>query len=218
MQDFNELELNQKIDLPFECCYFQSDAPFIIYEEDSIQNICGFLVKEDGPENTNVFGVGIITKDCASTIRVSLEKQNINKECEIHKFIILLLRNMAGSKNIGIEKVNIHIKRKENGIKKIHKIKTIIHVGKKNKLTEYEKKEHKKLDYSHRFEVMGHWRKVDVIGKNRNGEYNVNGYTWVVNHVRGDESKPLVIKKRIVAPIAGAEKATNAPLTQELKQ
>lgn len=38
------------------------------------------------------------------------------------------------------------------------------------------------------WEVMGHWRKLEnesSLGKNRNGEYIVEGYTWVIPHVKG---------------------------------
>lgn len=33
-------------------------------------------------------------------------------------------------------------------------------------------------------EVMGHWRRVEHIGKNRHGEYVEIGRTWVIPHVR----------------------------------
>ena len=56
------------------------------------------------------------------------------------------------------------------------------------------------IDFSHRFEVRGHWRRIDGIGKNRGGEYSVQGFTWVVPHERGPKDKPLVRKTRVVDP------------------
>lgn len=56
----------------------------------------------------------------------------------------------------------------------------------------------KNLDFTHRFEVRGHWRKVDGIGKDRQGNYNVKGFTWVVPFVKGPEEKPLVKKTRLL--------------------
>ena len=45
-----------------------------------------------------------------------------------------------------------------------------------------------KLEYSHSFKVRGHWRRIDEksLGKDRNGNYGVHGYTWVVEHIRGE--------------------------------
>ncbi len=44
-----------------------------------------------------------------------------------------------------------------------------------------------KLEYSHAFKVRGHWRRIDVksIGKDRNGDYKIEGFTWVIDHIRG---------------------------------
>ena len=44
------------------------------------------------------------------------------------------------------------------------------------------------LEYSYAFKVRGHWRRVDdkTYGKDRNGIYNVKGYTWVTEHTKGE--------------------------------
>jgi hypothetical protein len=54
------------------------------------------------------------------------------------------------------------------------------------------------IDWSHQWEVMGHWRRVKGIGKDRNGSYTQVGYTWVEPHIKGPENKPFVKKKRLV--------------------
>lgn len=53
-------------------------------------------------------------------------------------------------------------------------------------------------DYSHRFEVRGHWRIVKGLGKDRNGEYCIKGFTWVNSHLKGSQDLPLIKKTRIV--------------------
>lgn len=59
------------------------------------------------------------------------------------------------------------------------------------------------IDWSHRWVVMGHWRKTHLLGKDRNGVYCVNGYTWVVPHEKGPEGKPLISDKvRLLRPEA----------------
>ena len=44
------------------------------------------------------------------------------------------------------------------------------------------------LEYSYCFSVRGHWRKIDDkhYGKDRNGNYNVAGYTWVNEYTKGE--------------------------------
>ena len=55
-----------------------------------------------------------------------------------------------------------------------------------------------KLEYSHAFKVRGHWRKIDEksIGKDRNGDYKIEGFTWVTDYVKGEGE--LVNRVRIV--------------------
>lgn len=54
------------------------------------------------------------------------------------------------------------------------------------------------IDWSHRWEVRGHWRKCATIGKDREGKYGVKGFTWVSSHERGPEDAPLIKKTRII--------------------
>lgn len=45
-----------------------------------------------------------------------------------------------------------------------------------------------KLEYSYAFKVRGHWRRIGdkSFGKDRSGVYGVKGFTWVVDHIRGE--------------------------------
>jgi hypothetical protein len=44
------------------------------------------------------------------------------------------------------------------------------------------------LEYSFTFKVRGHWRHINegTLGKDRNGNYNVHGYTWVTEYTKGE--------------------------------
>lgn len=53
------------------------------------------------------------------------------------------------------------------------------------------------IDWSHRWEVAGHWRKIKGKGKDQNGN-EVEGKTWVRDCVKGPENKPLKKKIRVV--------------------
>ena len=54
------------------------------------------------------------------------------------------------------------------------------------------------LEYSYAFRVRGHWRRVGdkTFGKDRNGIYNVKGYTWVTEYTKGEGE--LVKRIRVV--------------------
>ncbi len=60
------------------------------------------------------------------------------------------------------------------------------------------------MEWTHQWRVRGHWRARNGIGKDRMGRYNQGGRTWISDHVRGPEDKPLVEKRRIVRPIKAA--------------
>jgi len=68
----------------------------------------------------------------------------------------------------------------------------------------------RKVDWSHRFSVRGHWVHFWIdkakglldftrVGKNRQGERCVHGVTWRRAHERGPDDKPLIKKQRVVA-------------------
>lgn len=52
------------------------------------------------------------------------------------------------------------------------------------------------LLWHHSWEVMGHWRNVNGLGKDRNGQYILNGKTWVKPCIKGNGE--LIKKTRII--------------------
>ena len=85
----------------------------------------------------------------------------------------------------------------ESGQKYIHKINNVIYLapkkGREDSIDHYE------VDWSHQWRVRGHWRVlVDGIGKDRQGDYGVKGFTWVKDHTKGPENTQLVEKVRIL--------------------
>ena len=55
-----------------------------------------------------------------------------------------------------------------------------------------------KLEFNYSFKVRGHWRRISdkTYGKDRNGNYNILGYTWVTEYVKGEGE--LVKKLRVI--------------------
>jgi len=84
-----------------------------------------------------------------------------------------------------------------NGKKKTYlDIKPIIYVVDKKTYNEKPASLGHNIDWSHKFEVRGHWRKIKSIGKNRFGVYCIKNFTWIKNHIKGKGD--LVKKTRVV--------------------
>lgn len=110
--------------------------------------------------------------------------------------------NKISRESIGIEKVKLKTKVGNGKSKKEIIIRKIVHVS-PNRL-EYFENQGREVDWSHRWLVRGHWRKVNLLGKDREGNYCVNGFTWVQDHEKGPEDLPLIADKTrvIVSPKA----------------
>lgn len=52
-----------------------------------------------------------------------------------------------------------------------------------------------KVEFTHRFEVIGHWRRITGIGRDHEGNKIISGKTWVHPHIKGPKFAPL--KKRV---------------------
>ncbi len=112
---------------------------------------------------------------------------------------IVLQRLFSKNFDFGLSKQKYKIKYKDriSKEKKFHSIKDIVYVcPRKAKIKD--SLIGQSIDWSHRWRVMGHWRKIDRIGKDRAGNYNINDFTWVKDYVKGLEKLPLIEKKRII--------------------
>lgn len=88
---------------------------------------------------------------------------------------------------------------KKDGKKKPHQIRRIVRIVPKNNKKTIEPIMNKgKIDFSHRWEVRGHWRRVSGLGKDREGNYEIRGLTWVKDCVKGPEELPIIQKLRWV--------------------
>lgn len=100
--------------------------------------------------------------------------------------------------SVGHESVRQAIKIGSGSKKKIHRIRRLVRVVPK-RLVKTIIGEHKNIEFSHRFNVRGHWRKISsALGKDRSGDYRVSGFTWVVDHEKGPDDMPLIKKTRLL--------------------
>lgn len=102
---------------------------------------------------------------------------------------------------LGIEKVNERLRVGKGKNRELVRIKEVVRISPKGlKKEDYERPLlGRSIDWSHQWEVMGHWRKSATIGKDQAGNYCVEGFTWIVPHTRGPENKPLVKKQRLLS-------------------
>lgn len=186
-----------ELDLPFPVVHFElkNETLVNLYPEKfpgSPRIIMSALIFEFSPKDYLVF-----TQELDPVFKTTY----IANRSEERAGILPLLKNLLDymkSSRLYTEESDYRIKYRDKKTKQKHsvRINQIIHVSKSK--TKPTTALGGSIDYSHRFEVMGHWRKVKGIGKDRAGEYVVNGYTWVKNHEKGDKSLPLVKKTRIV--------------------
>lgn len=119
------------------------------------------------------------------------------------KVVTHILRNylpLINSNEVGVEIVNKKIKIGSGQSKHIRNINKVIHITPKQNRDKYYING-RKIEFSHRFLVRGHWRKISEhsLGKNRAGEYSIAGMTWVTEFQKGDKELPLIKKVRLVA-------------------
>jgi hypothetical protein len=114
---------------------------------------------------------------------------------------------------MGIEHVRQNIRISSGKNKRSTRLRRLIHVSTKKLISSESANQNHSIDWSHRFLVRGHWRKIDGLGKNRNGDYCVSGHTWVIDHAKGSEHLPLVDKKvRLLnESVSESSQASNRP-------
>jgi len=101
----------------------------------------------------------------------------------------------------GVEKTRQKVMLGLGKSKKQHRIRRIIHIRPKTKHGKnIIENSGRRIDFSHRFVRRGHWRDLPgKLGKNRAGDYCVQGRTWVMeSRPIGPEDKPIIKKVRVV--------------------
>lgn len=97
--------------------------------------------------------------------------------------------------HLGVEPIyrTVNMKTRTLG-KNLHKINHIIRLKPMTHTDYPEPAFSREIDWDMRWWVRGHWRKLpsaETPGKDRAGNYNVKGFTWVIEHLRGPEDKPI---------------------------
>jgi hypothetical protein len=98
---------------------------------------------------------------------------------------------------IGTQKLNEKVKIGYGNNRRVARFNTVVHVVPTKTIPkEITPLGNVQIDWSHRWEVRGHWRTIDRIGKDRDGNYCVSNFTWVSEYIKGPENKPVIKKQR----------------------
>lgn len=174
------------IDSPFEVYSFETFGDKYLTHGGGIEVSCLMCV-ETSPKEVSFFVFGIDTETRSKhVVDVSHHKEMMGP-------VVASILSEISSGKLGVERKRLKFKLKN---KKFHKINKVIHIGNKKSMAAASK--HCIIDWSHRFEVRGHWRAVKGIGKDRSGDIINNGYTWVNSFIKGGKDLPLVKKVRII--------------------
>lgn len=184
------------------------DAPFPVF---SLENLTKPLAVVDPTTN----GVNSLRPVCIVTLEVSPKEYVFYSLVEMvdpdnikNNFCAVWASNSEGTivkeylarmskERLGNEKVKIKIKTGSGKSKRVQEIRRIIHVSPKASTATHDSS--RTIDWSHRFEVRGHWVALPgKLGKDREGNYCVADWTWRKNYIKGDESLPLIKKVRVI--------------------
>lgn len=178
-------DLDAPLDLPFSLCVFEDidkNILSLVKNEDDLdtyKEIRAVLVMEHGGDyifadlyyKGSDKGIALITKKSPDSYKSRLG------------VIRRLCKTLNNKKNkTGSVKTNTRIKLDAYSGKTIKRL-VVISDSNQKSLTSI--KLGTEVDWSHAWEVRGHWRSVKGLGRNRCGDYCIEGYTWVSPHVKG---------------------------------
>ncbi len=158
----------------------------------------------------------------ASTIRCILQKSEyqkvvidgprnaLNVGLLWHHQLFEILDLISSEKQVGQDKTKVKFRTGTGKDRRLLTIKNIVYVVPTSERASFNEKHGTKVDWTHRFEVRAHWRKIEGIGKDPEGDYCIRGRTWVRSSVRGPEKAPLIHKTRYALPAKEADKAASS--------
>lgn len=181
--------------LPFKLCSIELEGDGMIYANLTTGDfwISSYIVKEISPSKYHFYILASLD-GIHTTAVVFSDSGFLNKR--LVAITNSFIQRIATEKT-GLCKCNevVKLKNSNKGIKNNHKIKSYLYVtNNTNGVSAYGHP----VNFTHSFEVRGHWRKIKGIGLDRNGERNVTDATWIRPYVKGDLSQEVITKTRIV--------------------
>lgn len=212
-EEIDGLEILQKeIETENDLDALKIDAPFKVWsaeiagesyitvprtrEGDDIFSIISFVAVEQSPGDFMYF------------ILAEWPRGDGSKNFQREVFLTVTMDEVAKalikrlySEKTGIEPGRFKIKLGTGKTKRFVKIQRVIHIRPKKLVSVSTKTDDgREIDWSHRWTVRGCWVELGPgrIGKDREGNYCIDGKTWRVEHIKGPENMPLIQKTRVV--------------------
>lgn len=200
---------------PFKCQWVEisaasrnSMAPSLTVSGTTVVTVLGMLINETSPNLYDIFIFENYRKIDAESghYKFSLARNVPGTGAEgsnLQMCFAVWMKAINGGA-LGIEEGEDFVmlpkeNAKKDGKKKPHQIRRIVRIVPKNSKHKVEPiMPRGKIDFSHRWEVRGHWRRVPGMGKDREGNYEIRGLTWVSNFIKGPGELPLIQKLRWV--------------------
>lgn len=199
---------NEPLDLPFSHCFFEALSIYkpgspSEFEKELMQ--LEYISKDFLKSSTFI---GVVERDFNNyTFYVVLRIHGVydvkwinddsNDYIPLKNYVRGLLEKIKKEANSTVDLKRIKtLKIGRKNKKKIYQLKPVIYCSPKKETKKFNKIYGRELDWSHSWEVRGHWRKVQGLGKDRKGEYCIKGYTWINPFIKGKGD--LVKKIRIL--------------------
>lgn len=175
-----DLEEKNEYELPFARCSFEMSGDTLLSVHESGACIeCAFFTDE-----LNFF-LGLLNNEPL----VFFSKNDFHFRNAMAEIV--------NAKNIVVGKDKVGPRGFSFGSSRYFSFKPVIYIARTKHLElAPQKVNRQKIDWSHRFWVRGHYRKIEGVGKNRDGEYCLTGKTWVREHEKGEGE--LIDKVRII--------------------
>lgn len=188
-----------KLDLPYPIMSIELSKGSITvpHPSDPIKvSIKMILVKEVAPKEYTFFHISEIDGEINATLVYKTE----GKEWAAFNGLLKIYLKRLSKEKLGVETRGNKVKVGSGKKKFFWRPNAITHVsGAKYQNHVRPTVPSATINWTHRWEVRGHWRTIQGIGKDRAGDYKVSGYTWVSNHVKGPENSPIIRKTYMVS-------------------
>src|SRR5438067_1326025 len=168
--------------LPFPVCFFEIAGMNPLYTEygtgsKDTGKVIACLIKEESPNN---YSSWCILFDYKLNYCLCAYKRPDNQGS--HRALVKGISDAISTQEIALEKTSMWIRGGSNKNSRplvSRQLNEIVRISPANYAKELTSRFGGRVDWSHQWEVRGHWRKINGIGKDRSGAYTMSGFTWV---------------------------------------
>lgn len=197
-------------DMPFEKMWIEFKNPVTLYSANEEWKVIGCGIQEIEPEYQRIYFIPLNgPRILPSTFSVIGDKLGLgstpypelyeNLSRATYKMLVEVFETLKSNKLTFAENneaVTVRTRVRREFVKIKYNPREVIYIGSKKEVKPYINSERiiRKPDYA--YEVMGHWRVIGSIGKDRNGNRIVKGYTWIRPYTKGKGE--LMKKVRVI--------------------